>query len=77
MFLIYVYIYNARSICEQQSIHSLKAYQHRSDEMKILKDQSVTTTARVVSVAYGLWLATFLDQQSAQVEKIKERKLHF
>ena len=52
---IYLYIY-IRSICGQQRFHSLRAHQHSSDQMKILKDQSAQTTARVVSVACRLWL---------------------
>ena len=35
---------------------SFRAHQHSSDQIKILKDQSAQTTARVVSVAYHLWL---------------------
>ena len=41
-----------RSICGQQPFHSLRAHQHSSDQMQILKDQSAQTMARVVSVAY-------------------------
>ena len=45
-----------RSICRQQLFRCLRAHQYSSDQMKILKDQSAQTTARVVSVAYCLWL---------------------
>ena len=51
---MYIYI---RSMCGQQPFRSLRAHQHSSDQMKILKDQSAQTTARVVSVAYRLWLS--------------------
>ena len=33
---IYIYIY-MQSICGQQPFHSLRAHQHSSDQMKILK----------------------------------------
>ena len=42
---------NIKSICRQQLFCSLRAHQHSSNQMKILKDQSAQTTARVVSVA--------------------------
>ena len=48
--------HNIRSICRQQLFRSLTAHQYSSDQMKILKDQSAQTTARVLSVAYRLWL---------------------
>ena len=47
---------NIRSICRQQLLHSMRAHQYSSDQMKILKDQSAQTNARVLSVAYCLWL---------------------
>ena len=47
--------HNIRSICRQQLCRFLRAHQYSSDQMKILKDQSAQTTARVVSVAYRLW----------------------
>ena len=50
---MYTYI---RSICGQQPFHSLRAHQHSSDQMKILKEQSAQTTARVVSAVYRFWL---------------------
>ena len=37
-----------------QPFRSLGAHQHNSDQMKILKNQSAQTTARVVSIAYCL-----------------------
>ena len=52
---IYI-IYNIRSICRQQLFRSLRAHQNSSDQKKILKDQSAQTFAKVVSVAYCLWL---------------------
>ena len=42
-------------------------------QVEILKDESAQTTARVVSVAYGLWLP-FLTN-SAQFNKFKERDI--
>ena len=53
IYYIYIYIY-IRSICRQQLFPSLRAHQYSSDQMKILKDQSAQTTARVVSVVYRL-----------------------
>ena len=44
------------SICRQQLSHSLRAHQHSSDQMKILKDQSAQTTTRASGLAYRLWL---------------------
>ena len=58
---IYIYIY-IRSICRQQLFRSLRAHQYSSDQMKILKDQSAQTTARVVSVAYCLWLPFLINR---------------
>ena len=37
-------------------------HQHSSDQMKILKEQSAQTTARVVSVAYRLWLPFLINR---------------
>ena len=48
---------NIKSICRQQLFCSLRAHQHSSNQMKILKDQSAQTTARFVNVAYCLWSA--------------------
>ena len=53
---------NIRSICRQQLFRSLRAHQYSSDQMKILKDQSAQTTARVVSVAYCLWLPFLINR---------------
>ena len=54
---------NIRSICRQQLFRSLRAHQYSSDQMKILKDQSAQTTARVVvSVAYRLWLPFLINR---------------
>ena len=58
---IYIYIYihihiHIGSICRQQLFRSLRAHQRSSDQMKILKDQSVQTTTRAVGIAYHLWL---------------------
>ena len=39
-----------RSIYGQQLFHSLRAHHHRSDQIKIMKDQSAQTTTRVVRV---------------------------
>ena len=62
LFLFYMCIY-IRSICRQQLFHSLRAHQYSSDQMKILKDQSAQTTARVVvSVAYCLWLPFLINR---------------
>ena len=58
---IYMYIY-IRSICRQQLFRSLRAHQYSSDQMKILKDQSAQTTARVVRVAYRLWLPFLINR---------------
>ena len=41
---------------DQSVDSSCFAYQCSSDQKKIFKDQSAHTTARVVSVAYRLWL---------------------
>ena len=56
-----MYIYT-QSICGQQPFRSLRAHQHSSDQMKILKDQRAQTTARVVSVAYCLWLPFLINK---------------
>ena len=56
---IYLYI---RSICRQQLFPSLRAHQCSSDQKKILKDESAQTTARVVSVAYRLWLSFLINR---------------
>ena len=53
---MYLYIYVCIYICRQQLFRSLRAHQYSSDQKKILKDQSAQTTARVVSIAYRLWL---------------------
>ena len=45
-----------RSICGQQLFRFLRVHQRSSDQMKILKDQSVQNTTRVVGVAYRLSL---------------------
>ena len=43
---------NFRSVCGQQLFRSLGAHQHSSDQMKMLKEQSAKTAAKVVSVTY-------------------------
>ena len=53
---------NIRSICIQQLFRSLRAHQYSSDQKKILKDQIAQTTARVVSVAYHLWLPFLINR---------------
>ena len=58
-----MYIYtHTRSICRQQLFCSLRAHQYSSDQMKILKDQSAQTTARVMSIAYRLWLPFLINR---------------
>ena len=49
-------------MCRQQLFRSLRAHQYSSDQMKILKDQTAQTTARVVSVAYRLWLSFLINR---------------
>ena len=66
---IYIYIYT-HTICIQQLFRSLRAHQHSSDQMKILKDQSAGTTARVMSVAYPLWLP-FLINRVLNITKLR------
>ena len=56
---MYIHI---RSICGQQPFRSLRAHQHSSDQMKILKDQSDQTTARAVSIAFRLWLPFLINR---------------
>ena len=63
----YIYIYicmyiHTRSICRQQLFCSLRAHQYSSDQKKILKDQIAQTTARVLSIAYHLWLPFFINR---------------
>ena len=41
---------------------SLRAHQYSSNQKKILKGQSAQTTARVVSVAYRLWLPVLINR---------------
>ena len=60
------------SICRQQQFRSLRDHQYSSDQKKILKDQIAQTTARVVSVAYRLWLL-FSINRVLNLTKIKER----
>ena len=67
IYIIYIYIYiymyiYTRSICRQQLFCSLRAHQYSSDQKKILKDQIAQTTARVVSIAYHLWLPFFINR---------------
>ena len=69
IYYIYIYIY-IRSICRQQLFPSLRAHQYSSDQMKILKDQSAQTTARVVSVVYRLWLP-FLINRMLNLTKLR------
>ena len=57
--MIYVCI---RSICGQQPFRCLRAHQHSSDQMEILKDQSAQTTGRVRSFAYRLWLPFLINR---------------
>ena len=67
---LYIYI---RSICRQHLFCSLRAHQYSSDQKKTLKDQSAQATARVVSVAYFLWLLFWINnQQIAQLNRVKE-----
>ena len=47
---------NIGSIQRQQPFRSLIAHQWSSEQIKMLKNQSAQTPARVVSVAYSLWL---------------------
>ena len=61
VYVSYIYIYN-QSICRQQLFHSLRPDQYSSDQKKILKDQSAQTAARVVSVAYHLWLPFLINR---------------
>ena len=58
----YLSVCAVRSICRQQPFRSLRAHQYSSDQMKILKDQSAQTTARVVSIAYRLWLPFLINR---------------
>ena len=58
---IYIYIYVFIYMINQP-FRSLRAHQHSSDQRKILKDHSVQTTARVVSLAYCLWLPFLIDR---------------
>ena len=58
---IYMYIYK-RSACRQLLFCSLRAHQYSSDQMTILKDQSARTTARVVSIAYRLWICFLINR---------------
>ena len=53
----YIYIW---SIC--RDLTSLRAHQYNSDQITILKDQSAQTTARVVSIAYCLWLPFLMNR---------------
>ena len=57
----YIYAY-IQSICGQQPFRSLRAHQHSSYQMKILKDQSAQTNARAVSVACRLWLPFLINR---------------
>ena len=41
---------------------SLRDHQYSSDHKEILKDKSAQTTARVVSVAYRLWLPFLINR---------------
>ena len=66
---IYIYIY-IQSICREQLFLSLRAHQYSSGQMKFLKDQSAQTTARVVSVAYCLWLP-FLVNRVLNLTKLR------
>ena len=45
-----------------QLFRSLRAHQYSSDQKEILKDKSAQTTARVVSVAYRLWLPFLINR---------------
>ena len=67
---IYIYIYN-QSICRQQLFHSLRPDQYSSDQKKILKDQSAQTAARVVSVAYHLWLPFLINRALNLIKLIR------
>ena len=55
---------NIKSICRQQLFFSFRGHQYSSDQMKILKNQSAPTTARIVSVAYRLWLPSWATECS-------------
>ena len=44
------------------AVSLFESHQYSSDQMKILKDQSAQTTARVVSVAYRLWLPFLINR---------------
>ena len=46
---LHIIIYR-RSICGKQLFRSLRAHQHSSDQMKILKDHSAQTTARIAYI---------------------------
>ena len=52
---MYINIY-IRSTCGLQLFRSLRARQHSSDQMKMLKDQSAQTATKVAGLAYRLWL---------------------
>lgn len=54
MYACSMYVYTI--ICGQQLLHSFRARQENSDQMKISKDQSVQTAVRARSVARHLWL---------------------
>ena len=43
-----------RSICAQQPFHSLRAHQHSSDQIKILKEQSAKNTTGAVGLVYHM-----------------------
>ena len=58
---IYIHIH-IQSIYRQQLFRSLRADQYSSDQKKILNDQSAHATARVVRVAYYLWLPFLINR---------------
>ena len=71
MYVLYIYIYiyidiYIRSICRQQLFCSLKAHQYSSPECS----NYCQSCEHCISL-----VATLLDQQSAQLNKAKERNI--
>ena len=67
---------NIRLICAQQLFRSFRAYQHSTDQMKILKAQRAQNTTGAVGVEYNLWIPFAINRvQSAQLNKVKDRNI--